>query len=213
MPSVNTNREEWVVKNATRFPITIGDLPKVPAIKSGKILNLLRYATKQEIGQSKVLVDLLRARYLTLKKSVQNIAEEAVTRNTARESLTSVEKEELEAAIPSAAELVELRGWLDNVILGDNGDLDLGSGNLTTTGTIGGVAIAQLTTLTDGSNADLLHVHSAEGLFNHNDIGGLQGGNASNDEFYHLDLTDFTRLVDINRLYIGGGEEAYISYD
>ncbi len=138
MPKVNTNREKWVVKNTTRFPIIIGDLPKVPAIRTGKILNLLRYATKQEIGQSKVLVDLLRARKLTLKKSVQNVAKENVTKDKARESVTSVEKEELEATVLAYNELVELREWLDNVILGDNGGLDLGSGNLTTTGTITG---------------------------------------------------------------------------
>ena len=82
MPSVNSRREEWTVKNNTISPITIGDLPKVSAIRPGKILNLLRYSTKQEIGQSKVLVDLLKDRYLVLKKSIQKVEKQTITTAT-----------------------------------------------------------------------------------------------------------------------------------
>jgi hypothetical protein len=48
---------------------------------------------------------------------------------------------------------------------------------------------SQHDTLTDGSNADALHTHSGGGgTFDgvHNDLDGLQGGDISNDEMYHL---------------------------
>lgn len=87
---------------------------------------------------------------------------------------------------------------------------------------------AELTQLTDGSNADCLHIHSAisadtehndldglnEGDYihltaaeyaslgiatgNHNDLDGLQGGNGS-DEYYHLEYSEFNILTnDLN---------------
>jgi len=56
------------------------------------------------------------------------------------------------------------------------------------------VTFTNLNTLTNGSNADLLHVHSMGGLIDHNELRNLQGGNASNDEFYHFDLEDFIKV-------------------
>ncbi len=48
---------------------------------------------------------------------------------------------------------------------------------------------SQHDTLIDGSNSDLLHTHS------HNLLESLQGGDPSNDEFYHLGLDDLTILT------------------
>ncbi len=57
-------------------------------------------------------------------------------------------------------------------------------------------------TLTDGSNADALHTHvgtggGGGGTFEgeHNELDGLQGGDPSNDEFYHLSLDQMNRLL------------------
>lgn len=57
---------------------------------------------------------------------------------------------------------------------------------------------SQHDTLTDGSNADLLHTHSGSGISgNHNDLDGLQGGDISNDEMYHV---TFSQLDILSRL-------------
>ncbi len=59
------------------------------------------------------------------------------------------------------------------------------------------VTYFNLNILTAGpeSDADHLHTHSLANIYDHNDLKGLQGGNISNDEFYHLDLDDFTKVV------------------
>ena len=53
--------------------------------------------------------------------------------------------------------------------------------------------IENLITLTDGSNADSLHMHSVI-ISNHNSLLGLQGGDISSDEFYHIASIDITNL-------------------
>lgn len=53
-------------------------------------------------------------------------------------------------------------------------------------------------TLTNGSNADTLHTHAVGGggTFEgeHNELDGLQGGDPSNSEFYHLSLNQINEL-------------------
>ncbi len=65
--------------------------------------------------------------------------------------------------------------------------------------------MSQHDTLTDGSNADALHVHSGTGGTSiHNDLTGLQGGDPSNDEFYHLSISQATDLADDAFLFRDG---------
>jgi hypothetical protein len=72
------------------------------------------------------------------------------------------------------------------------------------------LTLNQHDTLTDGSNADALHIHAGGGgTFDgvHNDLDGLQGGDISNDEMYHLTF-DQTDLV--SRL---GEDSAGLTFD
>lgn len=82
--------------------------------------------------------------------------------------------------------------------------LDLGSGNLTITGTLGssGADIADgvtATTQSDGDNstkiATTAYVDNAA-ITDHNTLSGLQGG--TTDEYYHLNNTDYSALTDVN---------------
>ena len=94
-------RESWWVINNTKRPVVIGDLPRVPTIESGKKVDLLLYATKDQIGQSQNLTDLSKSGAITIKKYA-GITQKTISRNRSEESITSVEEEELTDALTDA---------------------------------------------------------------------------------------------------------------
>jgi len=66
-------REEWIFKNNTQKILAIGDLKTVPQIGPGKSLDLLNYASKEKIGQSKDLQTVLSIGWATLSKRAPGI--------------------------------------------------------------------------------------------------------------------------------------------
>ena len=94
MPTVNDHRETWLVTNNTSNTVLIGDLPNVPPIGANRSINLLRFHTKQEIGQSSHLIALVGAGYLSLIKDTELETREVPT-DEAGEAVTSVEVDEL----------------------------------------------------------------------------------------------------------------------
>ena len=61
-------RESWWVRNLTNKTITIGDLLLVPAIKPGKRVDLLHHYSREKIGHSTVLNQLVKAGIVSLSK-------------------------------------------------------------------------------------------------------------------------------------------------
>lgn len=45
-------QEQWIIKNKTKSCISFGDLPKLPAIWPGKVINLLAYYDKNTLNES-----------------------------------------------------------------------------------------------------------------------------------------------------------------
>jgi len=60
--------ESWWITNKTRKTIVIGDLPRVPELGPNKKIDLLVYASKEEIGQSSVLSGLIQSGTFSLQK-------------------------------------------------------------------------------------------------------------------------------------------------
>lgn len=92
------SREFWWAINNNNSIIGIGDLPKVPGIKPGKRVDLLRYYSKDKISDSNKLKDLMNANIVTLKKVIDG--ETNITSNP--ESVSSIEKEEFIASSSSS---------------------------------------------------------------------------------------------------------------
>lgn len=89
------NREFWIVKNISSYKLTFGDLPKVPSIKPGEIENLLKYATKEEIGQSKVLIYYTKNKLIEFNKIIDDTSLICPSDYISK-SITSVEEDEME---------------------------------------------------------------------------------------------------------------------
>ncbi len=62
-------KEQWIVKNETNKSIAIGDLPRLPSIAPGKVIDLLIYYEYDRINNSSDLKDLLDAGWLDLTKN------------------------------------------------------------------------------------------------------------------------------------------------
>jgi len=91
---VKNRREAWWLENQTDSRILIGDLPRCPPLRPNKSINILNYATKQEIGQSKTLVSLVRTKRVILKKLTTGVGE-TITTDEAGLAVTSAEENEL----------------------------------------------------------------------------------------------------------------------
>jgi hypothetical protein len=70
-PSKN-DREQWYVKNNTNRTLAISDVLTIPAIGPGKTLDILRFATREQISYSSVLPKLVKSGKVTLRKSIPN---------------------------------------------------------------------------------------------------------------------------------------------
>lgn len=66
-PSKNS-KEQWLVTNTTKRELAISDVLSIPAIRPGRTIDLLRYATREQISYSNVLTILIKRGWLTSKK-------------------------------------------------------------------------------------------------------------------------------------------------
>jgi len=93
----DNKRESWWVKNRTKKTITIGDLLLVPAIKPKKKVDLLHYYTREKVGHSKVLVQLVKAGIVSLSKDkiYTNEFPGSIPASEIDEAITSAEENEI----------------------------------------------------------------------------------------------------------------------
>jgi len=184
-------RESWWVRNLTNNTITIGDLLLFPALKPGKRADLLHYYTREKVSHSKVLVKLVKARIVSLDK-------DKIYANEFPGPITSADIDE--AITPG--EENEITKIIDDLKHNDTNDIQGGSVedyyHLTQN---------QHNTLTGGSYADSLHTHNIDDLtVLHNNLEGLQGGDPSADEFYHLSTGEVDKISTIISLIVPGQE-------
>lgn len=92
----NENRERWILKNISNSTLVIGDIPNFPSLFPNQAIDLLLISDRQSILQSQVLIDLLKANYVTLNKVDDNVYE-AVPAVTPEPYLDSIEKAEVQA--------------------------------------------------------------------------------------------------------------------
>ena len=83
-------REIWKIVNISNKIVTLGDLPKTPSLKPNAHINLLDFATRDQISQSKSLKYLLNKHFLVIKKEQDLIS----TTSYSVDSVTDVEKDE-----------------------------------------------------------------------------------------------------------------------
>jgi len=89
-----TPRENWNVRNNSSRTQVLDDLPSTPPIRSGAIVNLLKYHSKQEIQNSTTLAGLLRSGILVLTKKRNGTRRRLSTANSVN-GVDSVEKNDL----------------------------------------------------------------------------------------------------------------------
>lgn len=68
--------EQWYMINKKPFNLSVGDLPKLPTLERSSSINLLRYYSKLDIGQSSDLESLMGAKFVSVKKIVGTVAKE-----------------------------------------------------------------------------------------------------------------------------------------
>jgi len=66
-PNKNS-REQWLATNKTKRELAISDVLSIPAIRPGKTLDLLRYATREQLSYSKILPLLVKKGMVSLVK-------------------------------------------------------------------------------------------------------------------------------------------------
>ena len=88
-----SRREKWYVTNNTDKIITIGDLITVPEFGPRKTIDILRFANKDKISGSKVLVKLIRDGTFSLRKVVDSDTPKTqVTQENVQDALISIER-------------------------------------------------------------------------------------------------------------------------
>ena len=60
------NREHWLATNLTNINVAIGDLISVPVFTPGSTLDLLRYQTKDQVSNSKILDYLIQINWISV---------------------------------------------------------------------------------------------------------------------------------------------------
>jgi len=106
-----SNREQWSIKNVSSGSISIGDLPKCPVVGPNKIVDLLRYHTKEEINQSIYLKRLIDRRTVKAMKTSDSVELDSYDVKV----YESVEGNEIEDFAPSGEAVVEAK-----VLISDN---------------------------------------------------------------------------------------------
>ncbi len=119
MAIINNNIEQWNVRNDTSQTITLNvGKNTIPSIKPGKTVDLLRYASKEEISKAENLNKLIKSGNLTLAKlDDSNISEKVLS--TEKDELETV-KEELETAISISEEEAKIQGNSLTITPSDN---------------------------------------------------------------------------------------------
>jgi hypothetical protein len=90
-------RESWFIKNISTNKITIGDLLLLPAMQPNETLDALQYYTKEKVGHSIVLTQLVKNGIVTFekKKIFTNAYPGPITADEIDEAITSAEENEL----------------------------------------------------------------------------------------------------------------------
>jgi hypothetical protein len=128
-------RESWWIRNNTHNQINIGDLPLIPTIKPGKRVDALRHYSREKVSHSLVLVDLIKARVVTLNKKKIFANNNNIPVGQADTSVTPAEENEIDQAL---ADLYNSNTYL-NIDGGNaNQTIDIGEQDFTTTGIISG---------------------------------------------------------------------------
>ena len=171
-------RESWYVKNLTKKNITIGDLPVVPVIKPGRRVDLLQFYPREKISNSKVLVQLVKARIVSLnkKKIFSDNLPGPIPISSIDKAITSAEENEIDDTI-----LNELGDFIGKSVVTEVGDPGSDDNLVTEQG------IREA--IDDIEPVDI----------EHNELEGLQGGDPSNDEFYHINseqLENINNIID-----------------
>jgi len=129
MASENPNdnqREKWWVTNKSKAMVGISDLPKVPIIEAQwDRVDVLRYYSRGEVGQSKQLAALIKAGYLRLKK-VKPYGSKNISKGEAPKAITPAEEDEIPSLdnYYTKAQVRELIGGLEVVTITDDYDAE-----------------------------------------------------------------------------------------
>ncbi len=198
----DNKRESWWVKNKTKLTITIGDLLQVPAIKPGKRVDLLYYYSREKVSHSKVLVKLVKAGIVSLSKDkiFTNEFPGPISSSNIDEALTPAEENEVLKESEANDLFLKLNGSNAKTTI------DIGTENFETKGSISGINV------TSGLNPGHLHdipISTTE----HNILPGLQGGDPSNDEFYHLTQNQINKIDSLNNIITITGDYTSTSDD
>ena len=175
-------RESWYVKNLTKKNITIGDLPIVPAIKPGKRVDLLKFYPREKIGNSKVLVQLVKARIVSLnkKKIFSDNLPGPIPISSIDKAITSAEENEIDDTI-----LNELEDFVGKKVVTEVGDPG-SDNNIVTEQGIREALIDEVTEgeiITDETGGILLHGKDPDGTAQPVGIQGVE-----NDELKIIDI-------------------------
>jgi len=102
-------RESWYITNISTNNITIGDLLMLPVILPGKTVDALKFYTREKIGQSVILTDLVKSGVVTFykKKIYTNSFPGAIGADDIDEAITSAEENELIDIITTGEEITD----------------------------------------------------------------------------------------------------------
>ncbi len=102
-------RESWYLTNNSSNNITIGDLLLLPAIQSGKTIDALRYYTREKVGHSVILTQLVKSGIISLHKQkiYDNNLPGAITADEVDEAITPAEENELLNEVTEGEEIDE----------------------------------------------------------------------------------------------------------
>lgn len=102
-------RESWFIKNISTNKITIGDLLLLPAMQPNETLDALQYYTKEKVGHSIVLTQLVKNGIVTFekKKIFTNAYPGPITADEIDEAITSAEENELLNEVTEGEEITD----------------------------------------------------------------------------------------------------------
>jgi len=102
-------RESWYLTNNSSNTITIGDLLLLPVIKPGKTIDALKYYTREKIGHSIVLTQLVKSGIISLNKQkiYDNNLPGPITADKIDEAITPAEENELIDQVTEGQEITD----------------------------------------------------------------------------------------------------------
>jgi len=118
-------QDQWIVKNETNRYLSVGDLPKLPALWPNKVVNVLNYYEQDAVSNSAAMKQMLNMGWLTLTKIKNNSYEQFDSSNDADEAITTAEMTDVDGSGGGGP-----GGGLENIVedtspqLGGNLDLN-----------------------------------------------------------------------------------------